>query len=92
MAIDEIAVGFLRLVGRLLFEIFVDTPLEVCEERDPKGLYEKARAGDIKNFTGIDSPYELPENADITIDTTALTPDAAAEHVVAVLRDRRLID
>jgi bifunctional enzyme CysN/CysC len=73
-------------------EIFVDTPLDVCEARDPKGLYEKARAGDIKNFTGIDSPYEVPERADLTVDTTALTPDAAAEFVVAMLKDRRLID
>ncbi len=73
-------------------EIFVDTPLEVCEARDPKGLYEKARAGDIKNFTGIDSPYEVPEQADITVDTTTLSPEAAAEHVVAVLKDRKLIE
>ena len=73
-------------------EIFIDTPLDVCEERDPKGLYEKARAGNIKNFTGIDSPYEVPERADLTLDTTALTPDAAAEHVVRMMKDRRLID
>ena len=73
-------------------EIFVDAPLEVCEQRDPKGLYEKARAGNIKNFTGIDSPYEVPEQADLTIDTSNLSPDRAAEHVVEMLRERGLID
>jgi adenylylsulfate kinase-like enzyme len=57
-------------------EIFVDTPLEVCEQRDPKGLYKKARAGEIKNFTGIDSDYERPETPELTIDTTL---DSAAE-------------
>ncbi|KPF78545.1 adenylyltransferase [alpha proteobacterium AAP81b] len=59
-------------------EIFVDTPLGVAEERDVKGLYKKARAGQLKNFTGIDSPYEAPEAAEIHIDTTALAPEAAA--------------
>jgi bifunctional enzyme CysN/CysC len=62
-------------------EIFVDTPLEVAERRDPKGLYAKAREGKIKNFTGIDSPYEAPENPEIRIDTTAATPDQAAEQI-----------
>jgi len=73
-------------------EVFVDAPLAVCEQRDPKGLYEKARSGDIKNFTGIDSPYEVPEQADLIIDTTAMTADKAAEHVVAMLGERGLID
>ncbi|MBL8651467.1 MAG: sulfate adenylyltransferase subunit CysN, partial [Sphingopyxis sp.] len=59
-------------------EIFVDTPLEEAERRDVKGLYKKARAGQLKNFTGIDSPYEAPEDAEIRIDTTAMTPDEAA--------------
>jgi len=63
-------------------EIFVDTPLNVAEERDVKGLYRKARSGELKNFTGIDSPYERPENADIIIDTTAMTPEQAAELIV----------
>jgi bifunctional enzyme CysN/CysC len=72
-------------------EIFVDTPLDVCESRDPKGLYEKARAGDIKNFTGIDSPYEAPENAEIGLDTTTLDADAAADRVIAILKERRMI-
>jgi adenylyl-sulfate kinase len=51
------------------FEIYVDTPIEVCEKRDPKGLYKKARKGEIKNFTGIDSNYDIPAHADLTIDT-----------------------
>jgi adenylylsulfate kinase len=57
------------------FEIFVSTPLEVCEHRDVKGLYAKARAGLIPNFTGINSPFEIPKNADFTIDTTVETVD-----------------
>ena len=63
-------------------EIFVDTPLEVAEARDIKGLYKKARAGEIRNFTGISSPYERPERADIRVDTTLETPEAAAERIV----------
>lgn len=63
-------------------EIFVDTPLEVAEARDVKGLYKKARSGQLKNFTGIDSPYEAPENPDFRVDTTAETPEAAAERIV----------
>ncbi len=63
-------------------EIFIDTPLAVAEARDVKGLYKKARSGALKNFTGIDSPYEAPENPDIRIDTTAITPEDAAELIV----------
>ncbi len=63
-------------------EIFVDTPLAEAERRDVKGLYAKARAGELRNFTGIDSPYEPPENPDIRIDTTALSPEQAAELIV----------
>jgi bifunctional enzyme CysN/CysC len=66
-------------------EVFVDTPLAVAEARDPKGLYRKARMGELKNFTGIDSPYEPPESPEIRLDTTALTPEAAAEQIVAYL-------
>jgi bifunctional enzyme CysN/CysC len=72
-------------------EIFVDTPLGVAEERDPKGLYKKARRGDLKNFTGIDSPYERPENPELTIDTTADSPEQAAERVVAYLEQRGIV-
>ncbi|HZF45949.1 MAG TPA: adenylyl-sulfate kinase, partial [Sphingomonadaceae bacterium] len=60
-------------------EIFVDTPLSVAEERDVKGLYRKARSGELKNFTGIDSPYEAPEKPEIRIDTTTTSPEAAAD-------------
>ncbi len=63
-------------------EIFVDTPLAVAEERDVKGLYKKARAGELKNFTGIDSDYETPENAEMRIDTTKMSPEEAAEIIV----------
>jgi bifunctional enzyme CysN/CysC len=66
-------------------EVFIDTPLAEAERRDVKGLYKKARAGDLKNFTGIDSPYEPPENAEIRIDTTGLTAVEAAERIVAWL-------
>ncbi|HZC37958.1 MAG TPA: adenylyl-sulfate kinase, partial [Sphingomicrobium sp.] len=77
------------LAGGDFMEIFVDTPIEICEQRDPKGLYQKARAGEIKNFTGIDSPYEAPENAEIRIDTTKLTADEAADLIVEELLKRR---
>ena len=63
-------------------EIFVDTPLEVCETRDPKGLYSRARAGEIKNFTGLDSPYEAPENPEVRLDTTNLSPEEAARLII----------
>jgi bifunctional enzyme CysN/CysC len=65
----------------------VATPLEVVEKRDVKGLYAKARAGEIKNFTGIDSPYEAPENPELTLDTTARTPEELAEKVVEYMLD-----
>jgi bifunctional enzyme CysN/CysC len=73
-------------------EIFIDTPLPVAEERDPKGLYKKARRGDLKNFTGIDSPYESPERPEIRIDTTKQSPEQAAQTIVDHLRDRGLIE
>ena len=63
-------------------EVFVDTPLSVAEERDVKGLYAKARSGQLKNFTGIDSPYEAPETPEIHIDTTTMSIDEAAEQIV----------
>ena len=66
-------------------EIFVDTPLEVAEARDVKGLYKKARSGQLKNFTGIDSPYEPPENPDIRVNTVEMSPVEAAEHIVRQL-------
>ena len=63
-------------------EVFIDTPLAEAERRDVKGLYKKARAGQLKNFTGIDSPYEAPETPEIRIDTTAMTPEEAADLII----------
>ena len=71
-----------------MLEIFVDTPLAVCEARDPKGLYRKARAGEIANFTGLSAPYEAPLEPELRIDTTSVSPTDAAAMVVAQLRDR----
>jgi bifunctional enzyme CysN/CysC len=70
-------------------EVFVDTPLAEAEKRDVKGLYAKARAGELKNFTGIDSPYEAPENAEIHLDTTRMSADEAADLIVEKLLSRR---
>ena len=72
-------------------EIHVDTPLAVAEQRDVKGLYKKARRGELANFTGIDSPYEAPETPELRVDTTAMDADAAADRVIALLRERGLI-
>jgi bifunctional enzyme CysN/CysC len=74
------------------FEVFVDAPLTVAEARDPKGLYRKARAGALKNFTGIDSPYEHPEHAELHVDTTRVAPAQAAEMILAGLRSAGVID
>ena len=73
-------------------EVFVDTPLSVAEGRDEKGLYRKARAGELENFTGVDSPYETPEQPELRIDTTTTTTEAAAELIVAELRNRGVLD
>jgi adenylylsulfate kinase len=69
-------------------EVFVDTPLEVCEQRDVKGLYKKARAGEIKNFTGIDSPYERPDHADVTIPTHKMGIDDSLTLLLNYIRPR----
>jgi bifunctional enzyme CysN/CysC len=69
-------------------EVHVDTPLDVAEQRDTKGLYAKARRGELPDFTGIDSPYEAPESPEVRVDTTSTTPEDAAEQVVAFLRAR----
>lgn len=66
-------------------EVFVDAPLEVCEQRDVKGLYKKARAGEVKNFTGIDSPYEAPDRADVHIPTHQLSVDQSIEKLLHYL-------
>jgi bifunctional enzyme CysN/CysC len=76
-----------ELVGREEFiEIFVDTPIEICMQRDPKGLYLKAAAGEIKNFTGISSPYEIPETAEVTVKTAGRTAEDCAAEIVSYLR------
>ncbi|MGI8493630.1 MAG: sulfate adenylyltransferase subunit CysN [Acidimicrobiales bacterium] len=73
-------------------EVHVDTPLEVAEERDPKGLYRKARRGELANFTGIDSPYEAPASPELRIDTTSVAPAEAADMVITELRRRGGVD
>lgn len=72
------------------FEIFIDTPLEVCENRDPKGLYEKARAGAIKNFTGIDAPYEAPQNPDVHIETANTSIEACVKKVITFVKQKTI--
>ena len=73
------------------FEIYVATPIEVCEQRDPKGLYKKARAGDIKGFTGIDDPYEAPLNPELTIDASKVTANELGDQVIAFLQEKGII-
>ncbi|MBL8332840.1 MAG: adenylyl-sulfate kinase, partial [Rubrivivax sp.] len=77
-----------RLAEGEFIEVHVDTPLAVAEQRDVKGLYAKARRGELKNFTGIDSPYEPPEQPELRIDTAATGVEEAAEQVIALLRQR----
>jgi bifunctional enzyme CysN/CysC len=72
-------------------EVFVDTPLALAEERDPKGLYKKARAGELKNFTGIDSPYEAPEHPELRLDTAQHSAEQSAEAVVEFLGQRGML-
>ena len=69
-------------------EVFVDTPIEVCETRDPKGLYKKARAGEIKGFTGIDDPYEAPSSAELVLSAADKTPDELADEVIVYLQEQ----
>ncbi|MDR3234470.1 MAG: adenylyl-sulfate kinase [Planctomycetaceae bacterium] len=69
-------------------EIFVDTPIEICEQRDPKGLYKKARAGELKGFTGIDDPYEAPEKPELVLDGGKKTAAALADEVIAFLKGK----
>ena len=74
--------------GIPFYEIHIATPIEICEERDPKGLYARARAGQITHFTGIDDPYESPENPDLVLDTTAEDPAVLARRLLTFLADR----
>lgn len=76
--------------GRFV-EIFVDCPLEVCEARDTKGLYKKARAGEIKEFTGISAPYEVPPHPELTVNTSDQNLEECAESVIALLESKELI-
>jgi bifunctional enzyme CysN/CysC len=86
-----------RQMARSLFaeneflEIFVDVPLDIAEQRDPKGLYKKARRGELTNFTGIDSPYEPPQNPEVHLDTAALTAEGASDAILGELRRRGII-
>jgi|LXNH01.1.fsa_nt_gb bifunctional enzyme CysN/CysC len=75
-----------------MIEVFVDTPLEVCEQRDPKGLYKKARSGEITQFTGVSDPYEPPVNPEITISTEQVEPVVAAEQICSALKERSIIN
>ena len=72
-------------------EVFIDTPLEIAESRDPKGLYAKARTGQIENFTGIDSPYERPQRPDVELAAGELDVDACVERVLEHLRTARIL-
>ena len=82
-----------RMADGDFIEVFVDCPLEVCEERDPKGIYEKARSGEIDNFTGISAPYEEPEDPEIVVDTTAdASPEASAEKLHAYLSEHGYLE
>lgn len=77
--------------GVEFLEVFIDTPLEVCESRDPKGLYKKARAGEIKGFTGIDDPYEAPDRPEVHIRTDKQPVEASAEQLVEALIARGVL-
>jgi adenylylsulfate kinase len=70
------------------YEVYVNAPLEICEQRDPKGLYKKARAGEIKQFTGIDAPYEAPTNPEVIVETGKLSVRESAAHILEFLRPR----
>ncbi len=72
-------------------EIYVDTSIEECEKRDPKGLYKKARAGELKNFTGIDSSYEEPENPDLVLDTNSTNAEELADQIINFLQVNKII-
>src|SRR5436309_8502665 len=86
---DRDAVRALHDAAQIPFiEIHVNTPIETCEQRDPKGLYKKARAGELKNFTGIDDPYEAPLKPELTIDATSVSPQQATVILVEYLETR----
>lgn len=74
-----------KTAGLGFAEVFIDTPLEICEKRDPKCLYAKARRGELKGFTGVDDPYESPLNADLVVKTDACSPEAIVRHIIEFL-------
>lgn len=89
---DRDTVRALHDAGQLPFiEIHVDTPIETCEQRDPKGLYKKARAGQLKNFTGIDDPYEAPAKPEMTLDAAKISPQEAALAILEYLQKRGIL-
>ncbi len=89
---DRDTVRALHVAGKVPFiEIYVNTPIATCEARDPKGLYKKARAGELKNFTGIDDPYEAPASAELTIDATGTTPQQATTILIQYLEKHGIL-
>jgi adenylylsulfate kinase len=89
---DRDTVRALHVEGKLPFiEVFVNTPIATCEQRDPKGLYKKARAGQLKNFTGIDDPYEEPTKPELTIDATSTTPQQATLILIEYLEKQGIV-
>lgn len=80
-----------KLLGEDFVEVYCNSPLSVCESRDVKGLYQRARAGEIRDFTGISSPYEPPENPEIVVDTANLTLEESVERIIDYLRQQQLI-
>jgi adenylylsulfate kinase len=89
---DRDKVRALHVEGKLPFiEVFVNTPIETCEQRDPKGLYKKARAGQLKGFTGIDDPYEAPLHPELTIDATNTSPQQAAVLLIDYLEKQGIL-
>ncbi|AXI31775.1 adenylyl-sulfate kinase [Priestia aryabhattai] len=79
------------LEGNEFLEVYVECPLEECEKRDPKGLYKKARSGEIRDFTGIDSPYESPANPEVTINTSTQSVEECVQTVIEYLANRKFI-
>ncbi|MEI9920389.1 MAG: adenylyl-sulfate kinase [Bacteroidota bacterium] len=77
-----------EIIGEKFFEVFVDCPLEICEQRDVKGLYKKVRAGEISNFTGIDSPYERPTSPDLVVPTSKLNTDESLKVLLKEITSR----
>ena len=83
---DKGSIEMRTVTARLDIEVFVDCPLEICEQRDVKGLYKKARAGEISNFTGISSPFERPANADVHVKSDILTVEESLEKVMKEIK------